>query len=250
MKAPQYPELLSYILQHQFRPGDQVPPLDKLSKEMAISVGKLREQLEVAQAMGFVEVRPRTGVRLLPYTFAPAVRYSLLFAIATDHRYFKAFSDLRNHIEFAFFREAVALLTPEDHAQMQVLVARAWAKLNDTPPRMPHAEHRELHMMIYRHLDNVFVKGLLEAYWDAYEAEGLNVLSEYEYLREVWTFHEGIVKAIAQGDVDEAYRLFVQHTQLLQKHPSTFKAQSVAEPSEHRALPNPTNPQEGQQTGP
>ncbi|MFN3706243.1 MAG: FadR/GntR family transcriptional regulator [Thermoflexales bacterium] len=226
-KMLQNSDLLNYILQRQCQPGEQVPPLDKLSKEMNISIGKLREQLEVAQAMGFVEVRPRTGVRLKPYTFAPAVRYSLLFAIATNHRYFQDFSELRNHVEFAFFHKAVALLTAEDHAYLRTLISRAWSKLDENPPRIPHAEHRELHLTIFRRLDNVFVRGLLEAYWDAYEAEGLNVMSEYEYQREVWTHHQGIVEAIIRSDVDEAYRLLVQHTQLLQKHPATRKGEAL-----------------------
>jgi DNA-binding GntR family transcriptional regulator len=78
-------------------------------------------------------------------------------------------------------------------------------------------EHRALHLMLFSRLGNPFVKGLLEAYWDAYAAVGLNVFSEYSYLCEVWRYHEGIVEAVIKGDRDEAYRLLVQHTQLLQQ---------------------------------
>jgi DNA-binding FadR family transcriptional regulator len=37
-----------------------------MSKELGVSVALLREQLEVAKAIGLVEVRPRTGIRRLP----------------------------------------------------------------------------------------------------------------------------------------------------------------------------------------
>ncbi|PJF46627.1 MAG: hypothetical protein CUN48_12840 [Candidatus Thermofonsia Clade 3 bacterium] len=212
-------DLLEYIIANGLQAGDRLPPLEELSAELRISIGKLREQLEVARVLGLVEVKPRTGIRVSPFSFLPAVRFSLLYALAQNRKLFDAFSELRNHIEFAFFHEAVALLTNEDTARLKLLIERAFAKLEEHPPRIPHEEHRELHLTIYRRLDNPFVKGLLEAYWDGYEAEGLSVFSDYDYLHEVWTYHAGIVNAIVAGNADEAYRLLVQHTRLLQKRP-------------------------------
>jgi DNA-binding FadR family transcriptional regulator len=116
------------------------------------------------------------------------------------------------------------LLVDEDIRALRDLIERAWNKLEGNPIRIPQQEHRELHLTIFRRLDNPFVKGVLEAYWDAYEAEGLSVFAEYDYLREVWSYHEGIVQAIVAGDVDEAYRLLVQHTKLLQRRPKARNA--------------------------
>ena len=61
---------------------DRLPSLTDLSEELGVSISSLREQLEVARALGFVEVRPRTGIRRLPYTFGPSVSESLSYAIA------------------------------------------------------------------------------------------------------------------------------------------------------------------------
>jgi len=110
-------DLLRYIVAHNFRPGDRLPPLEELSVELKISIGKLREQLEVARSLGLLEVRPKTGIRLAEYSFLPAVRISLLYALAGHAARFEAFGALRNHLEACFWREAVALLTPEDHAR-------------------------------------------------------------------------------------------------------------------------------------
>src|SRR5262245_58204976 len=94
-------EFLNYIIQQGFRPGDRLPSINELQAEehLGISISKVREQLEVARALGLVEVRSKTGTRLKEYDFAPAVRLSLLFALATDLSYFDLFSQLRNHIE-------------------------------------------------------------------------------------------------------------------------------------------------------
>lgn len=208
-------DLLRYIVANGFRAGDSLPSLEKISTELKLSISKLREQLEVARALGLVEVKPRLGIRLTDYAFLPAVRLSLMYALGLDQNQFEAFGVLRNHIEAAFWAEAVAGLTPEDLTALQDLIRAAWAKLNGSPIQIPHQEHRDLHLAIFKRLENPFVKGLLEAYWEAYEAVGLNVFSDYAYLREVWTYHDSIVQSLVRGDAAEGYRLLVQHTTLL-----------------------------------
>ncbi|MCC7359420.1 MAG: FadR family transcriptional regulator [Anaerolineales bacterium] len=208
-------ELVRYIVATGRKPGDRLPSLEKLSAELKLSIGKLREQLEVARALGFVEVRPNTGIRVAEYNFLPAIRYSLLYALAQDPDQFAAFGELRNHVEAAFWFEAVACLTPQDHAELRALINSAWDKLNHHPVQIPHAEHRSLHLTFFKHLNNAYVIGVLEAYWEAYEAVGLSLFSDYEYLREVWTYHEGMVTALAAGDPREAHRLLLAHTSLL-----------------------------------
>jgi len=169
----------------------------------------------VAKALGFVDVRPRTGIRRLPYSFLPAVWQSLAFAMKVDRSHFDAFSDLRKHLEMCYWHEATQALTPEDHAYLNELMEAAWAKMRGTPIRIPHIEHREFHLAIFRRLDNAFVHGILEAYWEAYEAVGLNVYADYDYLQEVWNYHQQMVDAICSGDLDAGYQALVDHTDLL-----------------------------------
>jgi DNA-binding FadR family transcriptional regulator len=199
--------------------SDQLPPLSTLSKELGLSVASLREQLEVAKALGLVEVRPRTGIRRLPYTFLPAVRQSLNYAIDLDRANFDKFAELRNHIEASFWMPAVKRLTPADHVELKALMAQAWDKLHGAPVQIPHSEHRQLHLIIYRRLDNLFVQGILEAYWEAYEAVGLNLFTDYDYLTEVWTYHQYMVDAIVKGEYDAGYQALVEHKDLLYHRP-------------------------------
>ncbi|MBI3243001.1 MAG: FadR family transcriptional regulator [Chloroflexi bacterium] len=208
-------DFLRHIVSSGYQPGNQLPTLGDLSDKLNISVGKLREQMEVARSLGIVDVRPRTGMRLEVYDFLPAVRYSLLFALATDPDYFQHFSALRNHIESSFWHEAVALLTDDDKQELKTLMQSAWAKLNGATIQIPHAEHKNLHLLIFSRLNNPFVKGLLEAYWEAYEAVELNLFSDYQYLREVWDYHQRIVDSILEGDADSGRALLNEHTNLL-----------------------------------
>jgi DNA-binding FadR family transcriptional regulator len=198
---------------------DRIPPLGELSKQMGVSIAKLREQMEVARRFGLIDVRPRVGIRRKPYRFFPAVNESLLFAIAYNRDYFKDFSELRVRVESAFWFDAVALLTTEDHEKLQDLMTKAWEKLHGNPIMIPHREHRELHMTVFSRLENTFVEGIIASYWEAYEAVELDAYTEYDYLQEVWTHHQDMVDAICRGKVAESLAIYKAHTDLLRHRP-------------------------------
>lgn len=212
-------DLLRYLARDGCEEGQRLPSIPDLADELGISTGKLREQLEVARTMGLVEVRPKTGMRTLRYDLFPMLRSNLLFALALDPQVFEQYGMLRNHVEASFWYEAVDLLQEEDLALLESLVEQAWEKLRGQPIQIPHREHRELHLAIFRRLDNLFVRALLEAYWEAYEAVGLDVYADYSYLEQVWKYHERMVKAIVEGDYEAGYQALVEHTGMIHDRP-------------------------------
>jgi DNA-binding FadR family transcriptional regulator len=218
--SPEISELLHYLAVHP-EAESRIPSLSGLSRELGISLAALREQLEVARALGLVDVRPRTGTRRLPFSFTPAVRQSLGYALALDDDHFDKFADLRTHLEMSFWDEATRKLTAEDKTALQALVARARQKLSAEMVQVPHEEHRQLHLLIFRRLGNPFVTGLLEAYWDMYEAVGLNLYSgDIDYLNEVWEHHARIVECICAGDYSGGREVLAAHMTLLMHRPT------------------------------
>ncbi len=228
-------DLLNYIAQNGFKPGDRLPTINLLQDEqhLGLSISKVREQLEVARALGIVEVRSKTGMKLKDYSFTPAVRLSLFYALAINPEHFEAFSTLRNHVEMAFWHEACALLTCDDFAEMRTQIERARHKLNPSNGHIhiPYEEHRAFHLTVFRRLANPFVIGILEAYWDAYEAVEISRYADYGYHTNVWDYHERILLAIESGDFDRAQQLFNDHTTLRQ-HPHAALASAAAQPIE------------------
>ena len=164
---------LEYLTNHQNQDDSRLPSLSEISKVTRMSIPSLREQMEVARALGFVEVKPKTGIRKNKYRFTPAVTASLSYVIKNDSGMFDKFSDLRKHIESSYFEEAAALLVEEDINRLEQLIQEARAKLMYKPVEIPFFEHRDFHMLMYSRLDNPFVIGLLEAYWQMYEETGL-----------------------------------------------------------------------------
>jgi DNA-binding FadR family transcriptional regulator len=217
--SPEISEFLRYLAAHP-EAENNLPTLNKLSRELGISVAGLREQLEVARALGLVEVRPRTGTRRLPYSFAPAVKQSLTYALTLNQEYFQKYSELRTHIENAYWDEAVALLTEDDKNELQNIINTAFDKLHGNPIQVPHEEHRRLHLLIYSRLNNPFVMGILEAYWVAYEAVGLNMYAGgVEYLEKVWGYHKTMVQSICNGNYAAGRKALVTHIDLFAPRP-------------------------------
>jgi DNA-binding FadR family transcriptional regulator len=213
--SDQLSEFMKYLATSDFGENDRLPPLTELSRQLGISIASLREQLEVARVMGLVEVRPRTGIRRLPYTFKPAVLQSLAYGQIAEEGTFALFSDLRRHIESAYWYQAVGLLNAEDHDELRDLVKKAFEKLHGTPIQIPHQEHHQLHLTIFRRLNNPFVIGILEAFWELYEAYGLGFYTDLNYQERVWDYHNRMVEAICCRNFNIGFEALTQHMDLI-----------------------------------
>jgi len=76
-------------------------------------------------------------------------------------------------------------------------------------------------MLIYSRLNNPFVTGLLEAYWNAYEAVGLNMYAGgIDYLEEVWGYHKTMVQSICNGNYAAGRKALITHIDLLAHRPT------------------------------
>ena len=194
---------------------NRVPSLTDLSKEQGVSISYLREQLGVARTLGFVEVRPKTGINLLPYKFSPAVKASLDYAIRLSRANFYKFADLRSKLEADYWYSAIELLKPTDLQKMNLIVNKAIKKITQDRSRVPHNEHRNLHMMIFSRLENPFVIGILESFWEAYEGFSQSVVTDLDYLIQIWEYHKQIVDAICAGDFEKSYHVMQFHMDFL-----------------------------------
>ena len=208
-------EFLKYIAEKSSVGENQLPSLSILSKELKISVASLREQLEVARVMGFVEVKPRTGIRWIPYDFTPSLLLSVTYAVTISEDFFEHFRDLRNHLEAAYFLESVSKLERYDIDEMSSIVENAENKMQSIPPQLPHYEHRKFHAIIFSKLSNPFVQSIFTVYWDIYEYQGYAIINDLDYLRRVWHYHDSVLASIKSNNINHALDLFMEHKDLI-----------------------------------
>lgn len=208
-------QFLNYLIDRQVAPGGRIPTLQEIGDELGISVGKLREQLEVARSLGLVSVRPRVGIQREPLDFSKAILPSVLFSLGTGEASFAQFSQLRRAIETELWSAAVVSLTDADKQRLREIVDQAWSKLRGQPIHVPNGEHRQFHLLIFCRLDNPFVQGVLASYWDAYEASELTRFASYQYWLDVWNYHERIADALCANEFDRGRQLLVEHFDML-----------------------------------
>lgn len=208
-------DLLVYLSDKASMGEIKIPSLPILSQKLKISIPSLREQLEVARIMGFVEVKPRTGIRILPYDFTPTILISALYSINISENYFEYYRDFRNHLESAYFLEAVGKLTQGDINRLAEIVHIADEKINSNPPRLPHPEHREFHTLIFSKINNPFIKSAFDAYWEIYEILGYAIINDVDYLNRVWHYHALVLEEIKIGNFTQAFDYFLEHKELM-----------------------------------
>jgi len=209
--------LLDYLIEKAKNPHSDIPSIQKISFELGISTACLREQMELAKNLGIIKAQPRRGIEILPYQFKPAVEKSLYYAINLDPKYFHQFSEMRNHLEQAYFIESARSLDQNSINVLKTYVNQAHAKLKGFPVQIPHQEHRNYHLSIFKPKNNVFLIGFLESYWDMYEQVGLDLYNNLEYLLIVWDYHKRIIEEIEFGDFDTAANLLTAHMELIDK---------------------------------
>lgn len=211
--------ILQYIVDEELAtPGSEpvkLPPMDDLAEELAISRGKLREEMVAMQAYGVVDMRPGDGTYVCPFDFYTAIRTLVLYSTACDWRNFDHLYKLRVQLEIGFWEEAVRGLNDEDKQELEQILERAETKLKSKLVEIPHREHRNFHLLIYSRLDNTFTQGLLNVYWDAYEAVGLHRYFDFSYFEEMWRSHRKIVEAILTGHYQEGKEILIRHFTLL-----------------------------------
>lgn len=214
VKKPLLSELLVFLASLPEDSDTKIPSLIQLSKQLGISVATLREQLEEARSLSLVEVRPKAGIKRLPYDFSAAIKPGLIYAVRAGNLSYHHFADLRRHLENAYFVEAAQLLAPFDIDGLSDLIASAQASLRTTPGKMPAKEHREFHMTIYKNLKNQYLNGVLDAFWEVYHLSGMEIYPDITYIDRVWQYHERIVEQIRGRNYSNGLSLLTEHMDL------------------------------------
>lgn len=208
-------EFLSYLASLPSDTDQRIPSLVQLSRQLGISVATLREQLEEARSLGLVDVKPKAGIRKMRYQFSAAIKPGLVYAVKEGSLSYRQFADLRRHLECAYFIEAAQRLTSRDTDQLSSIIDKAREVIRRNPGKVPAQEHREFHLHIYKNLENQYLTGVLEAFWEVYHLSGLETYPDVTYIDRVWQYHGRIVEQISNKNFPLGLALLIEHMDLV-----------------------------------
>ncbi|NLC29079.1 MAG: FadR family transcriptional regulator [Chloroflexi bacterium] len=206
--------LLSYLA-ISAKEGKSIPSLAQLSTALGHRTASLREQLEVARQLEFVEVKTRTGIQTSTFSAAPAICLAYRYGLEVEPDMIWNILSVRQHLELSYWQEAVVHLTKKDVGYLNEIIESAFRKINNQPVVIPIEEHKEFHLSIYRSLNNSFLNSLLEAYWQIYQETDVRVYSDKTYLESIWAYHRKVQQAIASKEYDLGYQALMTHFEIV-----------------------------------
>ena len=213
--------LLSYLALNA-KEGKSIPSIAQLSEDLRLSTSAVREQLEVARQLELVEVKTKTGIQTSAFSAAPAICLAYRYGLEMQPDLIWDLLSVRQHLELSYWQEAVVNLTKKEVDYLAEIIETAFKKLNSRPVIIPIEEHKEFHLAIYRPLNNNFLNGILESYWNISLETGIHNLTDKTYLQSVWAYHQKMQQAIAAKEYDLGYQALLTHFELV-------KTQSKAE---------------------
>ena len=191
--------LLSYLAE-AIKKDQTIPSIAELSSILGVSIASVREQLEVARQLGFVEVRPRTGIQVKPFSLNPLISLGLSYGQHVEPQILADYSNLRTHLELSYWDEAVKVLTEDQFEYMQFLVDVAFRKLMRKPAIIPEEEQSEFHLTIFRPLANRVLNNLLEVYWEMKVSYSGKFFTDMDDMLSSWSKRQALVEALREGN--------------------------------------------------
>ena len=198
-------EIQELIRREAIPAGGRLPTEHTLARRFRVSRSMVREAIQALKALGIVESRPKTGLRVLP--FDPTTHFDQLSPrIRTDEERAELY-ELRCLLEPAILRLAAERVTPEEIDRLERLLAPPLPKGRGAI-RDGLARDVAFHEELWRIAGNRFVlsfRGLLLRYFADLERHPRRQASQ-ALMRKTNDQHLAIVRALKAGDVDRAQR--------------------------------------------
>ena len=198
-------EIQEMIRREAIPPGGRLPTEHTLARRFRVSRPMIREAIQGLKALGVVESRPKTGLRVLP--FDPTAHFDQIIPrIRTDEERAEIY-ELRCILEPAILRLAAERVTPEMLDRLEGLLSPPLAKGRDAV-RDGIARDVAFHEELWRIAGNRFIlgfRGLLLRYFADLEHSPQQRTTGAQ-MRKTNAQHLAIVRALRAGDVERALR--------------------------------------------
>lgn len=169
-------EIKKYIETHNLKPGDGLPPEGRLAEELGISRPSLREAVKALESLGIIESRHGEGIYVRAFSF-DSILENLPYSMIADDAQITELLYVRTYLEVGAIPAVVKNIRQENIAKMRVLADSMLSKA--LSHQVFADEDRAFHAEMYRCLNNHFLSGLIDLFWNAfnnmYEVSGVPV---------------------------------------------------------------------------
>lgn len=190
-----------YIVNHNLRPGDALPPEGQIAKDLGISRGSVREAARALESLGILEVRHGNGLFVREINFDGVLKvlsYSLMFEPST----LLYLLQIRRSLESNIIPEVVQRIQAEGLENCRQILSEWEAKL---AADMTFSEQDRLfHQTLYRVIGNKLLANLVDVFWVAYRNAEAKTIPAARSGQSILEHHREILEAVEDRDVESS----------------------------------------------
>jgi len=202
----------------ELNPGDELPAERELAEMMGVSRPPLREALNALQAMGFIEIKPRSKIIVKSFT-QNSLEEPLGLLIEDDiHKIFELL-ELRRAMEGWAAFKAARTANREDIDRLEVICERDRSNLENK--RDDAKTDADFHLAVALAAHNTFLSHLMnfchQLLWNTQKMARQKIFIHETNRRLIVESHRRIFEAIKNGDPEKASREARDHIDFVEK---------------------------------
>jgi len=196
----------------ELKPGDELPSEREMAESIGVSRPPLREALNALQAMGFIEIRPRSRILVKSLTQKP-VEDPLSLLISDDPEKFFELLDIRRAMESWASFNAAKKATESDIKRLEQIIARDQENLRNN--REDAKTDADFHISIALAAHNTVLSHLTAScynmLWSTQKMSRTQLFRKKENKQRIAEQHLRIFQAIKSRNPDQASREARRH---------------------------------------
>ncbi len=196
-----------YILDHDLKPGDPLPPEGQLVEDLGVGRSSVREAVKSLQSLGLIDVRTGDGLYVRELNFDPMIE-TFQFGMLFDTRTVAELLQIRIWLEAAVIGDAVHRIDQQDLAQLQAVLDR-WEACNQQGEEFLDLDE-EFHRILYAALNNDTLMRLFNAFWVAFCGLEVDAIRDSDPVIELLA-HRRLLEAIRTGDAELSRAELLRH---------------------------------------
>jgi len=189
----------------ELKPGDELPSERELAHLIGVSRPPLREALNALQAMGFIEIKPRSKI-LVKSLAEYSLRDPLTVLIGEDTGRLFELLEIRSVMEAWTAFNAAERSTPADVAKLEAIVLKDQENLRKgiDDARTDADFHITISLAAHNTLFSHLIASVYHLLWDTQKMSREKIFQKKENRKRIAEQHRSILDAIKAGDSGRA----------------------------------------------
>lgn len=207
-----------YIIKHDLKPGDSLPPEGQLVEDLGVGRSSVREAVKSLQSVGIVDVRQGNGLFVRELNFDPMLE-TFLFGMKFDPRTLAELLQIRIWLEVAVIGDAVEHISTDEVKKLEELLVE-WEQRVKAGEEYSDLDE-SFHEIIYGVLDNQSLMKLFSVFWVSFTSLESEITRDADP-ENVVASHRSIVEAIRTKDSSRVRAELLKHFDNIKERITTY----------------------------